>query len=226
MAELCTHKPTLSPLGLPNTIEGLVSWNSNCQFPLMFAIKENELPFSVPFAANKWKFAFPFSVAGNKRKLPFSISSVFCLRNSGNTETWTWRHEGMKACRHADMQKWKLGDMETWRHWHGDMDMKTWNYKKTNGKGKPRRFFSIRLPFAHVANGSFWVFSVYGQRNKRKFSVCKRTKQTCPSLPHTWTQLYWRQVKNFSRWQARAWYSGRLLLIYKLAFELLTSERI
>jgi hypothetical protein len=48
-------------------------------------------------------FRFPF--AENKRKLLFSVSSVFCLRNSGNMEvidivTWRWRH----------------GNMETWGH--------------------------------------------------------------------------------------------------------------
>jgi hypothetical protein len=37
-------------------------------------------------------FGFRFALAENKKKLPFSVSSVFRLRDSGNVETWTWRH--------------------------------------------------------------------------------------------------------------------------------------
>jgi hypothetical protein len=39
-----------------------------------------------------------------------------------------------------------MGDMETWRHRHGDIDMEI-SYGK-------RRFSLIRLTFAHRANGS------------------------------------------------------------------------
>jgi hypothetical protein len=46
----------------------------------------------------------------NKRKLPFFYSSLFCLRNSGNVETW----------KHGDMETWRHGDMETWGHGYMD----------------------------------------------------------------------------------------------------------
>ncbi len=54
------------------------------------------------------------------------------------------------------METWKLGDKRT-----GDMEtltMETLNFKIPNGKGKPRQFSSIRISFAHVANGSLWFF--------------------------------------------------------------------
>jgi hypothetical protein len=63
------------------------------------AIVDYRLPF-----ANKGKQtslcsksgSLPFPFAENKRKLPFSIGSVFCLRNSGNVETWRHGDGGME----------------------------------------------------------------------------------------------------------------------------------
>jgi hypothetical protein len=49
----------------------------------------------------------------------------------------TWRHGDMETWRHGDMETWKHGNMETWKH----------------GNRMPRRFSTIRLPFAHCANG-------------------------------------------------------------------------
>jgi hypothetical protein len=101
----------------------------------------------------------------------------------GDMETWrqeieTWKHGNMETWKHGDidMEKGRHEDTETQRH--GDMDLKTWTWrhgikilgnsdvlqqKKSTGKNKPRRFFSIHLPFAHRANGSFlfkWKFVV------------------------------------------------------------------
>jgi hypothetical protein len=50
----------------------------------------------------------------------------------------------------------------------------------SNGKRKPRRFFLIRLPFAHHANGSLLFVRLFTK--KKKISVCRRTKRTCPSM--------------------------------------------
>jgi hypothetical protein len=55
-------------------------------------------------------------------------------------ETWRQRRE-----------TWKHGEIETWRHGHGDMDTET----KSNRNRKPGRLSLIRSPFAHRANGSF-----------------------------------------------------------------------
>jgi hypothetical protein len=60
-------------------------------------------------------------------------------------EKKTWKHGDI------DMGVWKYGEMETWRQGNGDMDMETWRHQMENGKRKPRRFSSIRLPFAHRA---------------------------------------------------------------------------
>jgi hypothetical protein len=63
-------------------------------------------------------------------------------------ETWkTWRHGDMETWRHGDMETWKHGDKETFRHRHEDMET-------SNGNRMPRRFSTIRFPFAHYANGS------------------------------------------------------------------------
>ncbi len=55
--------------------------------------------------------------------------AVFCLRNSGNSETWTWRFGDIETWRHGDIDKetWKHGDTELWSH--GDMDMETWKHQ-------------------------------------------------------------------------------------------------
>jgi hypothetical protein len=83
--------------------------------------------FLFPFAANKW--------------------DVFCLWNSGNMETWTWRHGGgdidmetwrwrhgdgvmeIEAWKHRGIKTWRNGDMETWRY----EDMERWRYQMENG---------------------------------------------------------------------------------------------
>jgi hypothetical protein len=66
------------------------------------------------------------------------FSKLVFPRNSGNIETWTWRHGDLETWRHRhgvrEMEKWRHGDMEartyedmdTWKHGHGDMDMETW----------------------------------------------------------------------------------------------------
>jgi hypothetical protein len=56
--------------------------------------KKNKCPFSAFVYSTQtevYRFRFPF--AGNKQKLPFSISSVFCLRSSGNVETSNGKRE-------------------------------------------------------------------------------------------------------------------------------------
>ncbi len=98
---------------------------------------------------------FPVPSCRKKRKLPFSVSSIFHLRNSGNVETWTWRHGD------GDMETWRCRDIETWRHgdkvtWrHGDVEMwrrRVIEMETSNRKWKPSQFSLIRLPFAHCAN--------------------------------------------------------------------------
>jgi hypothetical protein len=70
-------------------------------------------------------------------------------------ETWTKRHG--QGDRDKEKGTWRKGhgdkDMETgtWRHGHGDRYMASWNFKKSSGKPKPRRFSLIRLLFAHRA---------------------------------------------------------------------------
>ncbi len=95
--------------------------------------KENKLPFSVSICSKKRKFAVSVSVCSKKTEV-----AVFHLRNSGNIETWAWRH--------------RVGDMETWRHrheaWesgnmetlvHGGMDIETWTWKHEHGDLKHGR---------------------------------------------------------------------------------------
>jgi hypothetical protein len=58
---------------------------TNFRFSVSVCRKETEVcHFRFLFAANKWK-------------LQFSISSVFCLRNAGNMETWRCRQENMET---------------------------------------------------------------------------------------------------------------------------------
>ncbi len=107
----------------------------------------------------------------------------------GDMETWrhgdmeTWRHGVMETWRQGEMKKWRHGDMETWRHG----DMKTWRHKRKTLKTKNRSpgdfhwsVYQLLLVQKEVCH--FVCF----QRNKRKLSVCKRTKRTkqaCPSMP-------------------------------------------
>jgi hypothetical protein len=59
--------------------------------------KENKLPFSISVCRKQMEVCrFRFSFAANKQKLLFSVSSVLCLRNSGNMETW--RKGDMEIC--------------------------------------------------------------------------------------------------------------------------------
>ncbi len=51
----------------------------------------------------------------------------------------------------------------------------------SNGKQKIRRFSLIRLPFAHRANGSLSFVRLLTKK-QTEWSVCKRTKRTCPSM--------------------------------------------
>ncbi len=104
-------------------------------------------------------FRFPFTE--NNWKLPFSVSSIFCLQNYGNVETW----------RFGDGH---IGDMETWRN--GDIDMKT-----SNGNRKTKLFFLICLQFAHHANRSL-SFVCLLMRNEWKLTICQRTKWIWPSM--------------------------------------------
>jgi hypothetical protein len=63
----------------------------------------------------------------------------------------------------------------TWTHRRRQGNMDEDRKRETgNGKRKPRRFFSIRLPFAHRANGSL-SFVLLCEETKRKLPVCKRT---------------------------------------------------
>ncbi len=82
-------------------------------YTISLPTKETKYLFSVSVCSKQMEvchFRFPF--AENKWKLPFSVSPIFRLRNSGNMETWTWRHGGM------EMETWKYGDidMETLKH--------------------------------------------------------------------------------------------------------------
>ncbi len=51
----------------------------------------------------------------------------------------------------------------------------------SNGKRKPRRLYSIHLPFAHCANGTSSFFHLFTKKRTEVFRICKLTKQTCPS---------------------------------------------
>jgi hypothetical protein len=72
---------------------------------------------------------FHLPCAENKQKLLFSVSFIFRSQNSGNVETWTWRHgEGnMETWKHGNMETWKRGDVKTQRHGHGDIKWKMGN---------------------------------------------------------------------------------------------------
>jgi hypothetical protein len=83
----------------------LLKQQSTIRYRLSFADQGKQ----TSFCSKNSSLTIPF--AENKQKLPFSIMSVFRLRNSGNVETWTWRHGD--------------GDMEIWRHGHGDIKQKT-----------------------------------------------------------------------------------------------------
>ncbi len=155
--------------------------------PFIFADKGKQRPFPVSVAANDQKFAvyvfrllktngsllfrfsvcrkqrevcrFRFPFAENKRKLPFSVRSFICLRNSGNVETWAWRHEYMET--------WRHGVMVTWRWRPGDMEIWTWRQQTENGSLNdfPESVYRLLIVL----------------RNKRKLSVCKRAKPTKPT---------------------------------------------
>ncbi len=154
--------------------------------------KENKLLF---FVCSKQmevcRFRFPFPT--NKQKLPFSISSVFRLQNSGNMETWTWRHRDGDTetwrhrhgdMEHGEMETWRHGDVETWRH--GDMEPWIWIYlhgdKETlNGECKME---SQAIFLTHVLTVQTEVcrLSLCWRRNKQKLSICKWTKRTLSSM--------------------------------------------
>jgi hypothetical protein len=66
----------------------------------------------------------------------------------------TWRNGDIEKWRHVhgdiDMETW------TWRHGQGDMDMETWTWRQNqteNREPKPRRCSLIHLPFAYRAHG-------------------------------------------------------------------------
>jgi hypothetical protein len=97
-ARLLKHQTSFTVDRLPT--------RKKCPFPVSFFSKQTEV------------CRFRFSFVENKRKLPFSVSSVLHFRNSGNVETWKWRHEDKETWRQEDMEN---GDLETWRH--GDRAM-------------------------------------------------------------------------------------------------------
>jgi hypothetical protein len=72
--------------------------------------KENKRPFlCFRVQLTNGILPFPFSICGIQREIAvfnFSISSVFRLQDSGNMETWAWRHG------HGDMETWRHGGME------------------------------------------------------------------------------------------------------------------
>ncbi len=143
------------------TSDGHVCWKQQSLTTVYrLPTKENKLPY----AGNKRKIDVPFfrlqQTTGSCCFL--SVTFFFCTwvstevdfwiptevwnffsklvfpRNSGNIETWTWRHGDLETWRHRhgvrEMEKWRHGDMEartyedmdTWKHGHGDMDMETW----------------------------------------------------------------------------------------------------
>ncbi len=73
----------------------------------------------------------------------------------GDMETWKKRPGNIEIWKHGNinMETWKHDEMETWRHGHGYMET-------SNGKGKPRKFSLILLPFSHRANGSLSFVSL------------------------------------------------------------------
>jgi hypothetical protein len=106
---------------------GMFAETANVDYCLLFADQGKQTYVSrYPFAENKWKFAiFRFPFAENKRKQPFSVSSVF--------------HLHIYIC------------IETAAYIYGYPYIYA---AVSSGKREPRRFFLVRLRFAHRANGS------------------------------------------------------------------------
>jgi hypothetical protein len=127
-----------------------VRGNSNRQFTGFLFVDQGKQPSVFRFHMKQTEVCFfSFPLAANNG-FPFSVSSVFRLPNSGDMETWTWRHEVLETKKHEDIDiRHGVIDMETWtwRHRHGDLE-----FLKIKRKTR-KRFFFIRLPFAHRANG-------------------------------------------------------------------------
>ncbi len=113
--------------------------------------------FHFRFRQKSGSLPFQFSVCIKQIEVPIFRQFRFPLGNSGNMETWTWRHKDMETrgkgdketCKHGDMETyvetWRHGDMETQRHGdpdtetrrHGDMetrrqgDIETWRHGDT-----------------------------------------------------------------------------------------------
>jgi hypothetical protein len=81
---------------MTNFIDGHVCWNNRRLPAYRLPTKEDKHPFSVSIYSKQTEVChFRFLFAENKRKLPFLLVQFSCLRNSGNVETWTWRHGSM-----------------------------------------------------------------------------------------------------------------------------------
>ncbi len=101
----------------------------------------------------------------------------------GHGDMETRKHEdiGIESWKHREIWTWGNGEMETWtwRQGHGDIKQKT-------GNGHPGNF-SYSVYRLLVVKTEVCRLSVNWLRNKRKLSICKRTRRTCPSMDRPWS---------------------------------------
>ncbi len=100
---------------LGTIIDGHVCWNIYTTYAtchLLFPEQGKQRSIFISVCSRQIEVCcFLYRFTEHKRKMLFSVSSVFHKQNSGNVETWKWRH-------------WDM-EMETWRRRHGDIDIET-----------------------------------------------------------------------------------------------------
>jgi hypothetical protein len=121
------------------------------------------LPFFICWL-KKTNFPFPFPFAANKWESPFSVSSFFsvCM--------WPCVFVCVGVlCLCACVVVWgSVGSVCIWRC-----------------------VCMCMLPFQTLQT-ELWRLSLRWRRNKRKLSICKRNKRTCPSMPKGIESPVWR----------------------------------
>ncbi len=154
-------------------MDGHICWNTNRRLIfIVFRPREINFRFPFPFALINGSLPLPFSVCCKLKKI-----AVFRYQNSDNREIWTWKH-GDVDMRHGNMKRWRHGDkdMETWKHEHGDMSMETWTLRQNQTINGSPDHFPLSVYYLLIVQTEVCHLSICWRRNKRKFSVCKRTK--------------------------------------------------